>query len=336
MSNEVTLEIGNKKYEGWTGLSTDESIDSIVDAFSIDGPNTFGEIAKPFKYDICRVLIGGQPIIKGRIDKISLKDNAESRTVGIQGRSLAGQIVDCDIDDEGYEYSGLALSTIAKKLTRRSGLTIHAANDTNPIETASAEMGAKVGEYLQHICAGFGLHLWSDATGRLIIGYPPVQGKPVASIVAGQYPYLGGDADYDGTARFSSYKIVGSDFGQPEIVGQASDSGVPIYRPQVAKFDDQSPTDPGNAAKRSRAKALADSVGCSISCDGWRDANGNLWAKGSTVMLKSAPLMIYTDTAFIVAGVKRTLDANQGRKTTLRLIFPQTYQNTMPSRYPWD
>jgi prophage tail gpP-like protein len=336
MSDEVTLEIGNKKYEGWTSVTTEEAIDSIADGFSISGPNTFGNIAKPFKYEICRVTIGGQPIIKGRIDALSPEDNPDAQTLSIQGRSFAGQLVDCDIDDEGYEYSGLALSTIAKKLTRRFGITVHPANDTNPIEQASAEMGAKVGEYLQHLCAGFGLNLWSDSDGRLIIGYPPVQGKPVASIVAGEYPYLSGKADYDGTARFSSYKITGSDFGQPEIMGSALDTGVPIYRPQVAKFDDQSPTDPSNAAKRARAKALAAAVGCTINCEGWRDANGALWAKGATISVKIPVLMINTATAFIIAGVKRTLDASQGRKTTLRLMMPQTYQNTMPARYPWD
>ena len=73
---------------------------------------------------------------------------------------------------------------------------------------------------------------------------------------------------------------------------------------------------------------------------GWtgvtRDKNGTLHGKGATVTLLAPALMVYTETAFVVAGVTLKIDETQGKVTDLRLVLPQTFEDKMPEVYPWD
>jgi len=341
MSDEVIVDIEGSRFEGWQGVTITEAIDQVADAFSIMSPfdPTREDMRlkfKPFSYRKAKIYIGSDSVLTGLVESVSPKEDAGNRSLSVQGRSLAGPMLDCDIDDEGYEYSGLALSTIAKKLSRRFGVTILARNDTNPIAEASASVGDTPAGYIQKLSEGFGLNVWSDEQGRLIIGYPPRATAPVASIRSGEFPYLSGSATYDGTKRFSRYRIVGSDFGQPDITGEALDAGIVPYRPKIEKLNDKSPTEPSTTAKRARALGLAQGTGATIEVEGWRDASGAIWRKGTTISLYAPGIMVRQTTAYIIAGLTRKMDESAGRKTTLSLVLPQAYQNEMPSRYPWD
>ncbi len=352
MSDIVSIEVAGRRITGWTGVTIVRAIDTCADAFSISMPfdperADLRERFRPFKYQLCKVYIDDELIITGSIDKIEPAFSVGGQTLTVQGRNKTGVIVDCYIDGVGYQYNGYALSTVIKELTKNYGIHVHAENDTNPIQECAAEPGQKIFEFASKLAEGFGLFLSSNEKGWLIISYPPKAGTPVASIVAGQSPCIGGSSSYDGTARYSRYKVVGSDYGTPGVVGIADDPGVSIYRRSVETLGSSTPREAQKVAERKRALALAGAASVTVVVSGWRDGNGNIWGswrdkngtlqgKGATVTLLAPALMVYTETAFVVAGVTLKIDETQGKVSELRLVLPQTFEDKMPEVYPWD
>lgn len=345
MSDIVSIEVAGQRISGWTGTTIEQAIDNCADGFSISMPfdpdrEDLRERFRPFKYQPCKIYIDDQLIITGSIDKIEPTDSVDGQTVTIQGRNKTGVIVDCYIDDR-FQFNELRLADVLIQLTKKYGIEVHYINNTNPIQECAAEPGQKIFAFAAKLAEGFGLLLSSDELGRLIISYPPKAGTPVASIVAGQSPYIGGSGSYDGSARFSRYKVVGSDYGNPGVVGIANDPltdslGKPIYRRSVETLGSSSTDDVQTAANHKRALALAGAARVSVTVSGWRDSNGALWQKGATITLLAPSLMVYTETVFVVAGVTLRIDETQGKVTDLRLVLPQTFEDKMPEVYPWD
>ena len=343
MSDEVSIKVGGQSISGWTGVTIEQAIDNCADAFSISAPfdpdrKDLRERFKPFGYQPCEVYIDDQLIITGRIEKVELADSADGQTLIVQGRNSTGVIVDCYIDEVGYQFNGLRLADVLIKLVRPYGIKVIYLNNTNPIHECAAKPGQKIFDFLAKLSESFGLFLSSDELGRLVLSYPPKAAKtPVASIVAGQSPYIGGSASYDGSTRFSRYKIIASDYGAKPVADWTDDPGVPIYRHSVETIEGATPSERRRAARHKRALALARSASITVSVSGWRDGNGTLWKKGKTITLLAPALMVYTETAFVVAGVTLKIDESDGRIADLRLVLPQTYADKMPKPedYPW-
>lgn len=341
MPDIVSIEVKGRRISGWTGVTIQGSINTCADAFSISMPfdperAEFKERFRPFKYQPCEVKIDDKLIITGNIEKISAVDSVGGQNLTIRGRNKTGVLVDCYIDDVGYQFNGLRLADVLIQLTKKYGITVHYINNTDPIEEVTAQPGQKIFDFASKLAEGFGLFLSSDELGRLVLSYPPAAGTPVASVIAGESPYIGGSGSYDGTARFSRYKVVGSDYGTPGVAEYTDDPGVPIYRHSVEVLGDSSPADVRRAARHKRAIALSRSAGVTVAVSGWRDSNAALWQKGATITLLAPPLMVYTETVFVVAGVTLRIDETEGKVTDLRLVLPQTFEDKMPEVYSWD
>ncbi len=347
MSDEVSIKVGGQSISGWTGVTIEQAIDNCADAFSISAPfdpdrKDLRERFKPFGYQPCEVYIGDDLIITGRIEKVEPSQSETEQMITVQGRNKTGVLVDCYIDEVGYQYDGYALSTVIIQITKKYGIEVWAENDTDPIPECAAEPGQKIFDFLAKLSESFGLFLSSNEKGWLVLSYPPKAAEiPVASIVAGQSPYIGGSASYDGSIRFSRYKIIASNYGAKPQADVADDPmkdihGELIYRHSVEAIEGTVPKKKKTTAEHKRALALARSASINVTVSGWRDGNGALWKKGSTITLLAPALMVYTETAFVVAGVTLKIDESDGRIADLRLVLPQTYADKMPEVYPWD
>jgi len=355
MSDVVSIQVDGQSISGWTGVTIEQAIDNCADAFSISAPfdperANLRERFKPFGYKPCKVYIGDDLIITGRIEKVELTDSVDGQTLIVQGRNSTGVLVDCYIDEVGYQYNKRTLRGIIKLLIAKYDIELEPDPDkkidTGIIQECAAEPGQKIFDFLAKLAEGYGLFLSSNTKGELVLSYPPEAGNPVASIVAGESPYIGGSASYDGSTRFSRYKVIVQDFAEKPLHGYATDPDVPIYRPSV-ELGETTLTDRKEAwddicstAIHKRALAFARSARNTVSVSGWRDGNGVLWKKGSTITLLAPALMIRREWDFVLAGITLKIDESQGRVADLRLVLPQAYKNKMPDKesevYPWD
>lgn len=340
MADDVRLVFEGREFTGWTDVEISMDIDQIADAFSLSTPFDPGRADlraafRPFGYQEVEIRIDDDRLIKGRIDKVNPTTSAGERMLNVQGRSLPGVLVDCSIDGK-LEYSGLALSTIAKELCKPFGLQVRADNDTNPLETARAEYGQTVEDFSRSLASPRRLFLNSSYDGKLVISWGPTLAErdPVAALVEGQPPVLSVSADFDGQRRFSRYAVATQYAGEPNIQGVATDDEIPIYRPKLITSGDMD-TDPGVVAAKARTAAFAAATSISVTATGWRRPDDRRWAERQVVTLKAPGAMLYTERRYLIAGVTLKLDVSSGRTTEMRLVFPEIYAGDAPEVLPW-
>lgn len=340
MSDDVRLVVEGKEFRGWTGVTIEMAIDQVADAFSLSMPYDsdraeLRDAFRPFGYQCVQVYIDDDLLITGRVDKVEAKSDAGDRTLTVQGRSLTGALVDCSIDG-ALEFSGLALSTIARQVCRPFGLTVRADNDTDALEVARAEYGQSAAEFLLSLASPRALFLNSGYDGKLVISWARslVNRPPVAALIEGQHPLLSVEASFDGTKRFSVHKVSTQFAGEVDITGQASDAGVPLYRPHLVAAGDAD-TDPSVTAARSRTASIGASVAVSAGVSGWRRPDGKRWAERQIVTLRAPGAKLTTERNWLTAGVTLKMDASSGRTADMRLVMPEVYAGSAPAVLPW-
>jgi prophage tail gpP-like protein len=340
MPDVVSLSIEGVEFEGWEALTITRSLDSLAHAFSLSGPFNPEDPAiikafRPFEYQKVLVTIDGEKLLTGRIESVAPSVTEADRVITIQGRSLTGPLLDCSVDIGKLQFDGLSLSTIARQVCNPHGIGIVALNDTAPILEARADPGQGGFDFLNKLAADASLLLTTDTEGRLVIFRYKAAGAPVASLAEGQGLVKAVTASYNGTGRWSRYKVLQQQDGAESITGTAEDKGVKIYRPIVEVGSEGDAKEIQKAAAWKRALALASSVSVSVTLAGWRAPAGMLWAPGQIVTLKAPGAFLTQEATMAVAEATLTLDASQGRISTLRLVLPATYSGEMPGSYPW-
>lgn len=340
MNDTVSLEVGGVSFTGWESLSIQRTLDSVADAFSLRAPfdptqPKTRSAFRPFGYQGAVVKIDNDLVLTGRIESVAPATSGGDRAIGVQGRSLTGPLVECAVDGVGYQFDGLTLAAIARRVCAPFGVSVVAEQDSGKIGEARAEPGQTAFDFLNRLAQDAGLLLTCDASGHLVITKINTSGSPVAALVEGDGPVMEIEGSYDGTARFSRYKVLQQQDGEPGIVGTADDAGVSVYRPTIQTGAEGDAKDISKAAAWRRALALADSVGISAKVSGWRTRNGSLWTPGSIVTALAPGAFIMVETPFIVSAATLSLDAQDGRTTALRLVLPATYTGQMPEVYPW-
>jgi prophage tail gpP-like protein len=357
MSDDVKLTIDGTAFSGWDGVTITRALDTCADAFSLSAPFNpdrpeVRKAFRPFGYQAARLEIDSDLILTGRLEVAEFTTSAEDRTANIQGRSLTGSLVDCQIDGQGYQFQGMSLKAIAEKLCKPFGIEVVSLAGAGPVKAAAlasttiadaskaldesrADPGQTVYDYLQGIAKPAGLLLTADEQGRLLIIKPAASGAPVAALVEGLGHVKQVSASYNGTGRWSSYKILMQQDGATGLSGQARDSGVGIYRPRVSTGADGDAKAITKSAEMARALAYAESIAVTVDVTGWRNTDGSIWTPGQIVTLRASGAYINTETTFMVRAVTLGLDASNGRTASLSLVLPATYTGVMPTGEPW-
>ena len=354
MNDEVRVIINGKEFKGWEGVTLEMAVDHIADALSITAPwdPARAELRAAFKgYNEVQLFIDDDLYLTGRLDKATPDLSKDDRKITVECRSLTGQLADCSHDGDG-EFSGLALSTICRRVCKPFGVTVRADNDTAAIPEARAEYGQGAADFLNSLAAPRNILLNCSYKGELVLtwGGALMNRPPVARLVEGQYPVeaVGGSRDW--TKLFSVYKAATQFAGVPDIIDVARDANVRIYRPRCEALPDAaaSPEDQAaldaldesagkktkdyrpRTAARLRAQAIAEACPVSVSLTGWRRPDGKRWAERQVVTLMAPSAMIYEEIAFVVSSCRLSMDSSGGRSTSLSLVLPETYSGTYP------
>jgi len=356
MPDEVEVTIGGTRFTAWEALTLQRSIDSAADAFSITAPfdparQDVWKAFRPFSYPEATVAIDGEVLIRGTVESVGPSLSGGERQITVQGRSRTGVLIDCAIDGAGYQFAGMTIGEIAARLCEPFGIEVVAGEAGSsvwsragaaaeeygkPIEESRAQPGTSVFSFLQRLCDDLGVLASCDAQGRLVIAKPASGQAPIAALQEGRGGLLAVSADYDGTRRYSRYRVLQQQDGLEAIEGLATDPAIGAYRPTVLAGADGEARSVQAAAEWARAQALAASVGAQATVSGWRAPGGEVWRPGRIVTLLAPSVYIGRESAYMIAGATLKLDAQGGRTSELRLVLPATYTGQMPGGYPWD
>lgn len=339
--DEVTARINGASFGGWESLTITRTIDSLADAFSMtapfypENPQVY-EAFKPFGYQPVEIYVDDELILTGLIEPVNPSVTGDDVTINVQGRSRTGVLIDCAIDEVGYQFDGLQLSKIAERICRPFGITVRTIKDSGTLKEARAEPGQRCAEFLQKLAQDSGLILSCNAKGELVIDAPNYTGQPVAAIIQGQGRLKSISGSYNANGRFSSYKLLQQQDGKPDIIGKALDPNIKLYRPTVETGSDSDAVNVTKAAELKRGIAFSAACQISANISFWRTDAGKLWTPGDIVTVKAPGVYIKNETALVIAEASMKLDTGSGMTTDLRFNFPSAYSGTLPGVMSWD
>jgi prophage tail gpP-like protein len=189
-SNKVSLKVGGYAYEAWKSVKISHGIEQLAGTFSL----TVANIADAWAIadgDSCEVSIGTGVVITGYIDTVSIKADAKSSAINVQGRDKAGDLVDSSAPAK--EWGGQSFEAISLELLKPYGISLKtqletsaggykakkagkdkapeakAFNGGGALPKKSTNTGETVHKLLEKMCKQQGCLLVSDRVGGLVI-----------------------------------------------------------------------------------------------------------------------------------------------------------------------
>ena len=156
-------------------------------------------------------------------------------------------------------------------------------------------------------------------------------------MIEGRAPVKSFASDFDGSKRFSTWKGYTEETGTASIPTVLKDVTVPRARTFCFKADDTEEANLPVAVKWRMAKSLNESLSIPVDVEGWRNAEGEMWAENMKVTLHAPSVFILRETEFIIESVELTKDIDGGDQASLSLVLPGSFTTTMPKQpFPWE
>jgi prophage tail gpP-like protein len=336
--DKIELRVSGQLHSGWTDANVEIGIDSIASGFDLTLTEKWPSNRERFALEqmsieagaAAQILIGGEGLINGYIDRVAPSLSGENHTIQIAGRSKAADLIDCSAIHTPGSWNGRRLEDIAADLIKPFGLSVSVQTPTGEaFKKFALQPGETVFAAIERMCKMRGLLTISGNDGNIIIMRPAISGAVVRLEQGRDFTDI--SAEHDVSQRFSDYILKGQSAGDDnhngravsQVKGEAKDPAVKRNRPLLIVAEDQG----GGAsmAERSRWEAkvrAAQSQKCDITMPGFRDPSGNLWREGGSVDLY-APAAFITD-KMIIARVNYQIGGSSS-STTLSLAYPDAY-----------
>lgn len=125
--SEIVLQVNGANYGGWTGVSVSRSIETVAGAFDLTcTENVGGDAAQwPLRPNQkCKILVNGQTVIDGYIDKVSIDVSDSAHGIAVSGRDKTGDLVDCAAVHSPAQWRNIKLLDLVKILAAPFGLEV--------------------------------------------------------------------------------------------------------------------------------------------------------------------------------------------------------------------
>jgi prophage tail gpP-like protein len=369
-NTEIAVLIDGVEYRNWETAEITRSFDVIADTFALTGPwDPKSEIDrqtfKPFQYKRFSLYIGGEQVMQGTVLNTNPETSANQNSIAISGYSLAGILADVMLPPTLYpfEADGLSLLQISQKMSSPFGVTVVADDPVgqpfqsqqtvesfnasgNKSDTAFADgdkidIGPveKIYDFLIKLARQRGLVISSDVKGQLLL-QKPTEDAATQTIIGGQDPFVKSSAQYAGQQRYSSVTAIGTEIvegaGQLSTIEDGPIQATGINRPLVIKARDTNQGNLQSAAIAQYGRQLSSATSFTVTVKGWRrPSDGELWKDNTRIAYVNPGDMIYQETEFLVRQAKY-IKGPDTETTELTLVFPESYNGQIRSKFPWD
>lgn len=299
--NAMRLVVAGREFLGWLdsecGVGLDQQSRDFRLGITRSWPGAKDIPRKVMPGDRCELYIGQDRFATGQIDATPISYDATSLSVGIQGRSLTADLVDCSAINSPGKWSGKKIEDIARDLARPYGVSVKVApgTDTGPPLDHQIDQGETVFESIDRMLKLRGLLSTDDAQGAVVICRAGGERAHTALVTGPDGNILTGSADLDMKDRFSEYRVKGQKAGEdddPAEIAAQSLASVPdsgVKRTRVLVMTQQGQADASSCRDRARFEAthrLGKSYSATYSVQGWRQGNGKLWVPNQLVHVR--------------------------------------------------
>lgn len=340
--DNLTVEINGQVYEGWKSARVSRSLDhcaadfdlTVTERWAVGGTGDAPWQIKPF--DACTVSAGGEPLITGFVDYYGPGFDAMSHGVRIAGRSKTEDIIDCMPDIPGGQYDNYKLDKIAKAVCGPFGISVVVAAGTDlgePFPNATIQKSETAFEFIDKLCGLRGVLAFDDEKGNLVLAQAGAAGS-AGALIQGEN-ILAATGSLSADKRYQKYVVLAQaplafdgQEAQLEVIGTATDSGVPRFRRYVEMAQD--PADTARAKLRALWRAahnFGEATQATITVQGWRQAGGDIWKVNQLVTVTCPYLQL--DQQLLIGRISLILD-DKGRRTELLVAPPEAFAPAPP------
>lgn len=341
MSDRPILQIGDQRFEGWTGVQVERALDSLAGSFSFGMTERWPE--QPEKWVIesgapCEVFLGGEPLMRGWVDEGNYSLSADDHPIDISGREVTCDLVDCSAIHKSGSWNGQTLEKIAAELVSPFGISVAAsATPGAAFGKFALQQGESVFDALDRMCRMRGVLPMTTPAGQLRFDRPG-RARATYGLEVGVNA-ITARRRTSARDRFSQYLIKGQAAGA-DVSGsaarptaKASDQGVTRHRPMLIVNSEQSTQ--ASLEERARWEATVRagrSEEVQVEVRGWRADNGALFALGELVPVRAPVLGV--DDELLVKALRHS-DGDQGMRTLITLCPPEAFSLlTLPEPKP--
>jgi len=335
-------------YGGWKEIRVLRSLEQGADIFDLALTDRWGDDRLPVPIRAGtpgELWLGDERIVTGYVDDAMPDYDDQTHTVRVEGRSKAGDLVDCSLAPEKgkpLQWSGRTLLQIAKDLAWRFGIEVSAEVDEGAAFTRVAmEPGQTVWEFLERLARIRGVRIVSRPDGGLLITRAGTASYQTA-LVLGQN-ILRASGQFSSREQFSDYIVQGqvtggsktwdatSAEGSAHVSSQVSNAYVGRYRPTVVVLDETDGiADAKRRAEWQRNVAWGRGQGVVYTVSGWTAGTEGLWHPNRLVRVEDAFMGINGDR--LIMSVQFLLDG-RGQRTELR-VMPREAAELIPLPEP--
>jgi prophage tail gpP-like protein len=328
MSNTVTLVVNGQEFSGWKAVAIQAGIEQQVRGFDLSITNRWpgsGEIPRRvYPGDKCELYIGSDKILTGYVDATPISYDAKNVTVGVRGRSLTADLVDCAAVNSPGRWTNARIERIAADLAAPYGVEVAKQIDTGAPLTHAIEQGETVFESIDRMLRQRPHLATDDALGRLVFIDVGSAGRATTALELGQN-IKSCDAPLDFKEVFTEYVVKGQRPGSDDewgdvVAGETAtvtDATLPRRRVLLIKQGGQMDgTTARDRVQYERAHRKSQALETTYTVQGWRQADGALWQHNMLVPVRDP--MIGFDGLFVIAEITYKL-AEDGMTTTMKV-----------------
>jgi len=319
--DSLALIVDGIEYTGWTSATVTSTVEQAASTFSVElgvvGPQTTQPIVMRPGAE-CEVWAringkGGDRLIRGRVDDLSIGYDARSHGVAVTGRSLTADLIDCSQVTGKASYKGANAGQIAQWVADGYGVGV-TVDDGVDVGAPLADFGLEPTETcidaIQRACALRGLLVTDDADGDLVLTRAGGAGEAETDLRTGSSPLLSASINCSQAGLFTEYRILSqtpskaSGEGQvPQAFGVASDDT--LTRRRVLVLDAEGSETAETATTRAKWEAATRAgraTQIAVTVKGWRQADGGpLWRRNQTVVVSDDYMGV--DGVFLIVAV---------------------------------
>lgn len=334
MSAEI--KINGLIYGGWKSARIERSIEQIAGSFELGVSERWPGQDAPRQIkrgERCEVLADGEAVITGWVDEVRPSYADTQHDFQVSGRDAAGDLVDCSAIHKSGQWLNTTLDRIVRDVCAPFKIPVSVDTDIGKVfPSFSIAPSETAFECIERACRMCAVLPVSDGKGGLVLTRAK-DTRPVAELVEG-VNILSSSAELGMKERYSQYIVMGQDrgsddnHGMPEthsqVRAEAPDSSIARYRPLIVLAESHGP----HATFKDRATwernvRRGRSSRATVTVQGWRSADGQLWRPNTMVHLKSPWLGV--DAELLVASVALTLDEQNGTRAELRLCSREAF-----------
>lgn len=217
--SEMLLEINGVPYSGFTEATADISMLNVSGGFSFS-VSAMNDLEKfPIKVgSTCRVLVDGQSVVAGYVDKININYGSTDHSITINGRDKTSDIIDSTIGEGSLSItSSISLIDVIKRVLAYLNIkdikvssTIEIPNfDETEVGNIKIETGQTAFEFIEKYCQQRQVLPTTDGMGNIVLTQT---GDTVLKTVLTSSPtakstILNASVDWDFTKRFHKYVL---------------------------------------------------------------------------------------------------------------------------------